>query len=211
MITLKRKIEIEAIFLIGIAVIVGIFFAVYGNNYKQQFNASLKTPRVPVVKTILAKVTVSSQISPDGIKKVVMKITQNPDNTNAYSFSVVDVGSSIETQIFTWILDSSKNMLTPFNTWSPDDQYFFVEQNTGGPKSVFVFKVNGSPFANGSNYLDVTDLFTKANTGNNFDEATGWASGTLIIINTINTDGTKGPSYWFEVPSQSVIQLSTEF
>ena len=211
MITLKRKIEIEAIFLIGIAVIVGIFFAVYRSNYKQQFNVSLKTPQMPVVKTTLTKVTVSSQISPDGTKEVVMKITQNPDNTETYNFSVVDVGSSIETHIYTWILDPAKSMLIPFNTWSSDDQYFFVQQNTGSTKSVFVFKTDGSPFANGSNYLDVTDLFIKANTGNNFDEATGWASGTLIIINTVNTDGTKGPSYWFEVPSQAVIQLSTEF
>jgi len=211
MITLKRKIEIEAIFLVGIAVIVGIFFAAYGSNYKQQFNVPLKTPQMPVVKTTLTKVTVSSQISPDGTKEVVMKITQNPDNTKTYNFSVVDVASLIETHIFTWILDPLKSMLIPFNTWSSDDQYFFVQQNTASTKSVFVFKINGSPFANGSNYLDVTDLFAKANTGNNFDEATGWASGTLIIINTIKTDGTKGPSYWFEVPSQSVIQLSTQF
>jgi len=211
MITLKRKIEIEAIFLIGIAVIVGIFFAVFRSNYKQQFNVSLKTPQMPIVKTTLAKITVSSQISPDGTKEVVMKVSQNPDDTNTYNFSVVDVGSSIETHIFTWISDPSKNMLIPFNAWSPDDQYFFVEQNTGSTKSVFVFKVSGSPFVNGSNYLDVTDLFTKANTGNNFDEATGWASGTLIIINSIKTDGTKGPSYWFEIPSQAIIQLSTQF
>jgi len=211
MTTLKRKIEIEAIFLIGIAVIVGIFFAVYGSNYKQQFSVPLKTHQMPIVKTTLAKVTVSSQISPDGTKEVVMKITQNPDNTKTYNFSVVDVGSSIETHIFTWISDPLKSMLIPFNTWSSDNQYFFVEQSTAGTKSVFVFKANGSPFTNGANYLDVTDLFVKANTGNNFDEATGWASGTLIIINTVNTDGTKGPSYWFEVPSQAVIQLSTEF
>jgi hypothetical protein len=211
MITLKRKIEIEAIFLIVIAVIVGIIFAVYRNNYRQQFNVSLKTPLMPAVKTTLAKITVSSQISPDGTKEVFMKITQNPDNTKTYNFSVVDVGSSDETPIFTRTLDLSKTMLIPFNTWSPDDQYFFVEQNMGNNNGVFAFKANGSPFINDSSYLDVTDLFSKANTGNNFGEATGWASGTLIIINTTQQDNTKGPSYWLEVPSRSVIQLSTQF
>jgi hypothetical protein len=211
MITLKRKIEIEAIFLIVIAVIVGIIFAVYRNNYRQQFNVSLKTPLMPAVKTTLAKVTVSSQISPDGTKEVFMKITQNPDNTKTYNFSVVDVGSSDETPIFTRTLDVSKTMLIPFNTWSPDDQYFFVEQNMGNNNGVFAFKANGSPFTNGSNYIDVTDLFSKVNSGNNFGEATGWASGTLIIINTTQQDNTKGPSYWLEVPSRSVIQLSTQF
>ena len=212
MISLKHQIELEAIFLVMIVAVASISFVMYKNNYRPQFNVSLNTPVVSVVADVPpSKATISSQISPDGTKKVIMKVTQNTDNTKTYDFSVVDVNSSSEQHIFTQILDSLGSMTIPFNTWSPDDQYFFIQQNTKSNKSVFVFKATGTQFAGGEIYLDVTDSFKKANTENNFSEATGWASESLIIINTLKQNSTKGSSYWLEVPSRAIIQLSTEF
>lgn len=211
MVITKRQIEIESIFLLTMVAAVSLFF-VYKNNHQSQFNVASSIPSVQVpVEAVAPKVTVSSQISPDGTKKVIMKITENSDNTSTYDFSTADGNGGNELHIFTQILTATESATIPFNAWAPDNKLFFINKTMGANKSVFVFKATGATFSGGETFLDATDSFTKANTGNNFDVATGWASETLIIINTTKPDNTKGPSYWFEVPSKAVIQLSTEF
>lgn len=212
MISFKHQIELEGIFLVTLVIVGSIFYVSYKNNHKQQFNVDLSTPAAPAVAEVTAlKTTISSQISPDGTKEVVMRVTENSDKTRTYNFSTADENGANEMHIFTKIMDSPSEMSIPFNTWSPDNQYFFIQENAGGTKSVFVFKATGEQFSDTEKYLNATASFSEANTGNIFDEATGWASETLIIINTKKQDGTKGFSYWFEVPSKAIIQLSTEF
>lgn len=213
MLTLKRQLELETIFLLMIGAAISIFFVVYKNNYQPQFSMASNTPMSSPTPeaTTNPKITFFSQISPDGTKKVIMKKTETQDNMVTYSFSTVNENDSNEKLIFTEKVDSSSSMDIPFNTWSPDDKYFFIEKNVGGIKSAFAFKATGEQFSGTEAYLDVTDIFAKQNTGNNFSEATGWASETLIIINTVKADNTKGLSYWFEVPGKAIIPLSTEF
>lgn len=209
--TLKRKLELEAIVLVIIAVVVSAVVVVYRNIFQSQFSIAPDAPVAQVsVKVVAPKITTSSQISPDGTKTVIMEATQSADMTT-YNISTVDEDNQSEILVFTQTLKPSDTMTIPFNTWSPNDKYFFVQQKVDDNKSIFVFKADGAEFEPGVTYLDVTDLFKKADTGNNFSEATGWASDTLIIINTIMSDNTKGPSYWFEVPSKAIIRLSSEF
>ncbi len=211
--TTLRQIELESIFLISIVAASSLFFVIQrNNNYQPQLSIASAIPAMSAPSEVItSKVTISSQISPDGTKKAIMKVTQNPDDTSTYDFAVADENSANEKPIFTRTLDLSKNMTIPFNTWSPDNKYFFIRENAGDNKSVFAFKASGIAFSDTEQYFDVTDLFSQKNTGNNFEEATGWASESLIIINTTKENGTKGASYWFEVPSKAVIQLSTEF
>lgn len=211
--TTLRQIELESIFLITIVAAASLFFVVQrNNNYQPQFSVASAIPAMSApTEVITSKIAISSQISPDGTKKVAMKVTQNPDNTSTYDFSTMDRNGANEKPIFTKTLDSSKSMTIPFNTWSPDNKYFFIQENAGDNKSVFAFQASGAAFSDGELYFDVTDLFKKRNTGNNFGEATGWASESLIIINTTKEDNTKGPSYWFELPSKAILILATEF
>ncbi len=211
MITVRRQLELETVFLITIAAAFSLFFAMK-KNYQPQFSIASGMPSVQVSTEVVSpKITVSSQISPDGTKKVVMKITENSDNTKTYDFSTMDENGSNEKPVFTKTLDLESSMTIPFNTWSPDNKLFFVQGNIGNNKSVFAFRATGAAFSGTEVYFNVTDLFNQKNTGNEFSEATGWASETLIIINTKKPDDTKGPSYWFEIPSKAIIPLSTEF
>lgn len=208
--TALRKVELESIFLISIVAAASLFFVVQRNN---QFNVPVVSVNSPLAAnpTPAPEQNIFSQISPDGTKQVIMQITDNKDDTQTYSFYTAD-GSGINEQfIFDKTLDMAKYMTIPFNTWSSNNQYFFIQENARERKSIFAFKASGEEFSEGEKYFDVTDLFRKKDTGNNFKEATGWASESLIIINTTKEDNTKGPSYWFEVPSKAVIQLSTEF
>jgi len=212
MIAVRRQIELETFFLLVIGAGISLFFVTYKNNYQPQFSIASSMPSMQVsTEAVAPKITISSQISPDGSKKLIMKTTQNNDNTATYDFSTANENGTNEKLIFTEVVDSSKNMTVPFNAWSPDDQYFFIQEDSGDSKNIFVFKVTGKSFADTQIYLDASSIFKEANTGNNFSEATGWASESLIILNTKKQDNTKGPSYWLEVPSKAIIQLSTEF
>ena len=211
--TTVRKIELESIFLISIVAAASLFFVLQKNN-QGLFNSSgvrigsINSP----VSTSTPQQDVFSQISPDGTKKVVMKIVHNKDDTKTYSFYTSDnSGDGNEKFIFEKTLDTSVYMTIPFNTWSSNNQYFFIQENAVSGKSILAFQASGEQFSDTEKYFDVTEIFKSKETGNNFAEATGWASESLIIINTKKEDGTKGPSYWFEVPSKAVLILATEF
>ncbi|HSW88123.1 MAG TPA: hypothetical protein VLG12_03080 [Candidatus Saccharimonadales bacterium] len=216
MIKLKHLLEVEAISLVSIAAVVSMVIVIH-NNQNNQPNLHVLTPIVennnaqadtlPTV-TPVPQEDVTSQISPNGAKKVVLKTTHNSDGTVTFNLSTTDGSGQNEQQVYSVILQASETMSIPFNTWSPDNKYFFVVKDS---KDVMVFKASGETFADGAAYLDATDAFNQKNIDNTLTEATGWASETLIILNTTTADNQKGPSYWFEVPSKAIIRLSTEF
>lgn len=207
----RHHIGAESFFLVAIPVAFILLLTINKDKYQPKLNIAQNMIIVQVAAEPQSKISTSSQISPDGAKNLTMKVMKNSDGTKTYDFLVSDGNGSDEQLVFSKTLDSSASITIPFNTWSPDNKYFFIEENLNNNKSVYVFKSMGAEFAEGESYIDVTDIFMKKDTGNNFDLATGWASETLIIINTKKQNDTKGPSYWFEVPTKAVIQLSTEF
>ncbi|KKQ42505.1 MAG: hypothetical protein US59_C0008G0024 [Candidatus Levybacteria bacterium GW2011_GWB1_37_8] len=154
MVITRRQIELETFLLISIVVVGSLYFAIQKNNHQPQFSfASGISPVSAPAEIISPKITVAQQISPDGEKKVIMKVTENSDNTKTHDLSTADENGANEKFVFTKILDSSKSMSIPFNTWSPDDKYFFIQENAGENKSIFVFKATGeSLFPIGSKF-----------------------------------------------------------
>ena len=198
------------------AAVLGFIVSLYVNT-PQSFTVFARIPNTqtpPVSPTISpAKPRTVSQTSSDGKKKIIMAEIQNADTTKTYYISVADSADIHASTVFTKTLDATKTMTLPYNAWSPDNQYFFLQEQTttGIVTRVFVLHNTGKPFASGETHLDAVEAFTNRNTGYTFSQATGWASETLIIINTTTSENKKGPSFWFEVPSTAIIQLSTEF
>ncbi len=214
MTTRVNKIEFESIILILIAAMISGFFVLMRSNSRfnlgslavtQQLTQPTPSP-TPVPKTATV-----SQVSSDGKKKLIMKVITNSDYTQTYTFFAQDINGTNQQFIFKQTVEATDTMGIPFNSWSPDDKYFFIVKHSPTKEDVLVFNSSGVPFSQTESYYDATDIFNNKETGYVFDEATGWASETLIIINTKAKDGSKGPSFWFEVPSKAVIQLSTEF
>ncbi len=214
--TIKNQIELETIFFIAAAAFLGIFFA-WRNNQISRQQSHLAIPIVAENKTQtvivpnsnpILKIDTASEISPDGTKKLDMKTTHNTNGTLTYVFTTTDELGANNQQLYTTIVKGSENMSIPFNTWSPDNQYLFIQKNGN---NALVFKASGEPIASGQAYFDVPDLFKAQVKKDIFSRATGWASPTLLIINTITQDNTKGFSYWFEVPTKAIIQLATQF
>lgn len=214
--TTRHVLEWDILFLLSCSVIGGIVFAM-SFNHKPNIRSSLSFPvmqNFPNPSSTLVptpKIETSSQISPDGSKNLAMKMIINNDTSKTYTFTTSDTTTANQQSIYSAILSNTENMSIPFNTWSPDNAYVFVQHMTASGSGVLVMKANGQPLTGGEQYLDVKPLFTAKITENTYQEVTGWASETLLIVNTKRQDGSKGPSYWFEVPSKAIIQLSTEF
>lgn len=212
MTTTRTQFEIETVSFIAFAVAVSMFFLWQNNQKYRQFPIITpvvnNTAEAVPTKVPEEKVDVSSQISSDGTKKLIMKTAHNNTGTLTYAFSTADGSGDNEKEIYTTTLSGEETMNIPFNTWSPDNKYLFIQK---GDRGFMVFKDSGEAFPDGQLFLDLTDLFAQRKTGHNLSEATGWGSETLIIINTAGEAEAKGPSYWFEVPSKAIIQLSTEF
>jgi len=219
--TIRHAIELDTISLLAISAIAGIVFAAYFNhkpNTRYSFSLpvmeaqdSTLTPVPSDVPVFTPEVETFSQGSPDGTKKLTMTVTANKDASKTYAFTTSDAANTSQKSIYTTTLPNAENMGIPFNTWSPDNNYVFLQQNAATSSGAIVMKANGEPLTEGQPYFEVVALFNAHDTGDTYQETTGWASETLLIINTTRPDGTKGPSYWLEIPSKAIIQLSTQF
>jgi len=212
--TTAHKIELDSVALFLLAALAGVVFAFYYNhNIKPRSVFSL-----PVLDTFATptppstpKVETFSGVSPDGTKKLAMTVTSNKTTSKTYTFSVSLADGTSPQSIYSINLPIDETMSIPFNAFSPDDNFIFLQHNTRDGSESFVFRSNGSPMTDTEQYFNAASIFVAKATGNNYQQTTGWASETLLIINTTLTNGDKGPSYWLEVPSKAVIQLSTEF
>lgn len=166
---------------------------------------------VPVVSNPVLQTDIASQPTPDGKKKLLMEATHKKD-TSTYVFTTTDGSGGNLQPLFSKTVQASasasEGMSIPFNSWSPDNKYLFIQKNDG---DALVFKATGEEIVPGQLYFDVRDLFSAAGRKDTYHETTGWASPSLLIVNTSTPDNAKGNSYWFEIPSKAIIQLSTSF
>ncbi|HZE86968.1 MAG TPA: hypothetical protein VE090_02055 [Methylomirabilota bacterium] len=206
--------ELETLSIIAISACLGIVLAMYFHNHPKKISFPVMDTQLSPTPTAPPppQVDSSSQTSPDGTKKLTMTITSKNDaDTKSYIFTTTDADGSNQQQIYTAILPPTESLTIPFNTWSPDNKYIFLQHNTKEGNEALVLRANGEPMTETDQSFNAATLFAARGTPYTYQETTGWASETLLIFNTTNADGTKGPSYWLEVPSKAVIQLSTEF
>jgi len=162
---------------------------------------------VPTVSQLPPHEEMSTQPSPDGTKKLVMRVTPASSDANTYTFTTMDSTGENKKEIYTATLSGDKFTI-PFNTWSPDNKYLFVQKDSG---EALVFARSGEAITPVEQFIDVKDIFSKKDRQDRYSRVTGWASPTLLIINTVGGDGAKGSSYWFEVPSKAIIELWGDF
>ena len=202
--------------------VVTFFVFVFVLSAGALFLVRQSTPQVPVTSTpirstpaVIPSPSTSEAHAPDGSVTLISRAVKNSDGTATYEFTasglsgiqILPAGSS--RKIFTKTVGPGASMMIPANTWAPENRYVFLEEkDASAAKRFFVVRTTGEPFVSGAEYLDVTALFAEKKTGYTFREATGWASPTLLIITTDKDQGTRGPSYWFEIPSGAFLQLA---
>ena len=169
-------------------------------------------PLVSLTPTIAKKesIEVVTDVSPDGTSRLMM-IKQQKETNTSYSLLASAVTDSQEKPIFSKTIDHVQNWTIPYNTWSPENNYLFLKESTPTGNNYYVFNTNGNLFPDGAQFINVSELFNLKITDYTLTEITGWADPNLLIINTKTKQGQQGPSFWFEIPSRSFIQLSTHF
>lgn len=205
------------IILIAGSIIAGIAVAVYV-HYLQSTRVTLLVPVVEQMQPVQTSPTIPppppketlSQVSPDGKKTLEMTVTTNPDAGKTYVVLVKEEAADPRV-LSIMTLPKEESLSIPFNTWSPDDVYVFLHHTSVSGTEATVMRADGKPCTPTEQTINVTSLFTAKNTGNAYQETTGWASDTLLIVNTTTPAGAKGPSYWFEIPSKAIIRLSSQF
>lgn len=141
----------------------------------------------------------SSQISPDGAATLTLKTNGDTVSIMANDLLVANIR-----------LSPNERLLLPFNTWSPDDKYFFVQKTGAGSDEYLVMSASGKTFRDGSLELPVAGLFSSAHPDFSLTAVTGWASPTLIVINSTSQSGTPA-SFWLDITTSKFIRLSSYF
>ena len=161
-----------------------------------------QTPPVAIPPAVAA--STNSVDSPDGGKTLVMKEVKSGGNTT-YSFWV---GSQ---EIFSKMVDKSISFSLPANSWSPDNKYVFLKETGNAGSVFFVLSAGSDASVQTDQTANITNLFAVKHPDLRIQEATGWGGINLVVFNTLKSDGSRGPSFWFEMPSHAIIQLSNLF
>ena len=191
-----KKILGLTFFVVMIGVLVG-----WGMERKQKVQDkqedTLEIMAVEPLPTPTARVM--EQVSPDG--RMMVSVNIKGEQAGIW------VG---DLMLMTKRLEPEEELLVPFNAWSPDNKYFFLERKIAGESEFWVMKATGEPFVEGGIYRVIAEPFTLAYPELTLVSVTGWASPTLLIINAKSENEPK-ISFWYEVPSKQFIRLSSYF
>ena len=206
------------IILVVVILIGGISFYSFNKNSDTQTISPIPTPiesgstKNPDVVNIESSEPAFENFevhSPDGNMNLIMEKTTSGENT-MFSFKVEEIETGTKKTVFSkTVLAGTSIQISP-NAWSPDNKLFFIKEVSVGSANYFVFKAGGEPFVNGEDYIEVLPAFVNKNTGYTLADVTGWDSETLLHVFSKKEDESRGPSFWFEIPSKAIIQLASK-
>lgn len=198
--TLRKLLLIIVVFGIGFTATV---YLLSGKFQKSRTSFAAVVPTIsPIVTPNPSNITKIT--SPDG-KMILTVKEKKTDSGNIWTLSIEGK------DILSKNLPVGTTLSVPFNTFSPDNKYIFLKENSSGGDSYLVLSTGGVSLTKEGQILEFVSLFAQKHSEYKITEATGWGGMNLIVFNTEKTNGGAGPSFWFEVPTHSFIQLSSKF
>lgn len=205
------KLKPQTVIFIILAIFLSIVSYKYLTDKSSKESAALRVTALSIPTPISTVIFVPVRVeSPDGTRTLTMKKQKN-NTTATYSFFASKKPGNQEKLIAAKIVSSSHSFSIPDNTWSPDNKYAFVMERTPSQKSYFVLPASDSLPQSDLQNTDVYVLFSQKYSQYILTDITGWAAPNLLIMNTNNETGERGPSFWFDITTQSFIQLSSNF
>lgn len=210
MLLLKRELK-TLLFIILATGICLIFLTQQSYKIDSRVFSALPDFLTPTPTIIPPKpIQTTSMDSPDGTKILIMESQERADAISYYLFTSNKIESTRQF-IFSKVENFSHSLSIPYNTWSPDNTYIFLKESTPTINNYYVFSSSGNSFSDGSQFSNIQALFNQHTSDYTILDVTGWAAPNLLIVNTkANKTDTK-VSFWFDVVSQSFIQLGTYF
>lgn len=189
--------KVKVLFLITIIAVITVITLALGNKKKQTILTSAAPPVISEIQTETPNV----MDSPDGNMTLTLDgsliVSSKSDQQKVLIFKKEGIGS--------------RKLEIPYNTWSPNNVYVFLKEKTSTVDDYLVFQSSGDLFPNNLPYLSVQEMFKINVPDYTIEDATGWAAPNLLIVNTKANESDQKVSFWFDVPSQSFIQLGTYF
>lgn len=173
------------------------------NPEKSSFASTVPTPTPDNSKQEI--------LSPDG--KYTLTV-ENKDRANAVVAQTFSITTNEDKTPVTILNKNSNkdNLLTvPFNTFSPNNKYLFLEYKKDGSPVHIVLRTDGKDMTKDEKYVEIESRFYDKYPDFKITEVTGWGGYTLVVFNTDTAEGKAGPSWWFDATSLSFIRLSTRF
>lgn len=213
--------ELETLLFIIVASALGLFAVFYLRQPQMHMPTNVTSPlptihvaeptTSPTPGTAVAPQTTERiQVSPDGTQEVVMDKTTGTDMTTQYTFALENTATKVKMTLLTTTPASTSSYMIPFNTFSPDDAYVFLQEKTTDQTNYFVFQSSGQTFGNGAASINITPLFASYAPSDTLVAVTGWADPTLLVVNAKSASGTL-ESFWFDMKSLSFIPLAHTF
>jgi hypothetical protein len=194
----------KTFFIILLVTLTALLILIKQNNKKTQ---SLYTSAAPITISPIPIETSNIMDSPEG------SMTLSLDRKGSiYSLFVTSKSDGQKKQIFQKTEADSNRLEIPYNTWSPDNLYVFLKEKTLTENNYLIFQSSGELFSNSlTSYISIQELFRINIPNYKIEDVTGWAAPNLLIVNTKANESDDKVSFWFDVPSQSFIQLGTYF
>lgn len=193
--------------LILIIVLIAAFGIIFISQKIQKTDNKTYTPSIAEAQEEPQLTSVSS---PDGKMNLVMN-KKKGENTITYTFLLTNEVSGGQKEIFTKTVPKETKLSIPANTFSPDNKYIFLKEESMGQADYFVLTTSGASISKDLQTYDISSSFAIKYPDLTVTDMTGWGGINLIVINTNKANGVKGSSFWFDVPSLSFIQLSNRF
>jgi len=152
---------------------------------------------------------VLTAISADGEIELKMSQTQR-DGAVTWTLRAIRDKDEVR-RIFWKTIPKDTALSIPFNSVSPDNKYLFLKQTGVDIFRYFVMTTSGEPIFTEIQTIEFAEQFELEHPEYKITEVTGWGGIDLIVFNTDTVEGDTGPSFWYEVPSRSFIQLSNRF
>lgn len=190
--------------IMAVVIVVGIAYVAL-TLVKKDDSVDVGT-RALEVKEEPSLTTLSEASNSDGSLKLV-GTGRVVDGKTKYSFKVEDVQKKSSLLLFETVADPGQTFSIPFNSWSSDYKHVFLQTNDSSGKDYFVFKADGSLFADGSKYLAVGSYWAESKNPQSIDHVSGWAGEDLLVVYTTNPDGTGSSAYWFVVGTRKFMQV----
>src|SRR5581483_5285547 len=143
-----QKLDIEAKLSIVAVVIAAGVLVCLGHTGQKVVLGSSTSSVVAATSLPLLPSDNNSQLTPDGTRKLLMKTITSKNGAVTYIFTTTDWDGNNVAQIYTTTVPGSQipteGMTIPFNTWSPDNKYVFLQKNNG---DALVFDATGQDIA----------------------------------------------------------------
>ncbi len=190
-------------YLIGVLIVAGLVFTVMNIPKKNIVLRAEEATITPEVSSITKLIEASNS---DGQYRLVGSSELIKGSVH-YSFRVEDAAENSSLLLFETKAADDETYSIPFNSWSSDNKYLFLQLNNSKGKNYYVFKADASLFADGLKYLDVGDYWSQGEREDVIKEVSGWAGPDLLMVYTTKPDGTGSSAYWFMVSSRKFMQV----